>query len=159
MSVNDKIYSRDGRAPVPAKVATSRVMSANKAKDTKPELLLRKALFQRGIRGYRLNWKNVPGRPDIAFPGKKVAIFVHGCFWHRCPTCNLTLPKSNQDFWSQKFTKNVDRDRAKRDQLIAMNWKVITVWECELKKNITDTVNNIKNHIFNLQTDILSIHG
>lgn len=154
-----KEYFRDGRAPVPGKAATSRVMRANKAKDTKPELMLRKALYQRGIRGYRLNWKKVPGRPDIAFPGKKVAIFVHGCFWHRCPTCNITLPKSNQDFWSQKFIKNVDRDRAKRDQLIAMDWKVITVWECELKKNITDTLNNIKNHIFNLQTDILSIHG
>lgn len=150
MSSQEKVYLRDGRAPVPAKVSTSKAMSANKARDTIPELRLRKALHEHGVKGYRLNWKKVPGRPDISFPGKKIAIFVHGCFWHRCPLCNLSLPKSNQDFWSQKFKNNVNRDRLKQEQLTGMGWHVITVWECEIKKNIINCVNNIKNHILNL---------
>lgn len=144
MNFTNKIYIRDRRAPVPAKIAISKAMSANKAKDTKPELLLRKALYELGFKGYRLNWKNAPGRPDIAFPGKKLAIFVHGCFWHRYPTCNLSLPKSNQVFWSQKFASNMERDRSKQEQLMAMGWRVITVWECEIKKNIINTVDYIK---------------
>ena len=86
--------------------ATSRVMSANRAKDTKPELLLRQALWQAGHRGYRLHYKKVPGRPDITFVGKRVAIFVHGCFWHRCPKCAYTLPKNNTAFRQAKFDRN-----------------------------------------------------
>ena len=81
-------------------------MSANRAKDTKPELLLRQALWQSGHRGYRLHHKKIPGRPDITFVGKKVAIFVHGCFWHRCPKCAYTLPKNNTAFWQAKFDRN-----------------------------------------------------
>jgi len=88
-------------------------MKGNKAKNTKPELLLRKALCSTGIRGYSLNWKKVPGKPDIAFPGKKIAIFVNGCFWHRCPICDLPLPKTNIEFWKNKFIRNVERDRLK----------------------------------------------
>lgn len=83
-----KNYIRDGRAPIPESEITSKVMSAVRGKDTKPELALRKALKDVGIQGYRLHWKRAPGRPDIAYPGSKVAIFVHGCFWHRCPYCN-----------------------------------------------------------------------
>jgi DNA mismatch endonuclease (patch repair protein) len=149
MVSTEKVYLRDGRAPVPVKEATSRVMSANKGRNTKPELLLRRALYQNGMKGYRLNWKKVPGRPDIAFPGRKVAIFVHGCFWHRCPLCNLATPKSNQNFWSKKFEKNVERDRAKQQQLKLMGWQVLTIWECQIKKNIINSVNSIKNHILN----------
>lgn len=150
MPNKNKVYLRDGRAPIPAKVVTSKVMSANKAHSTKPELLLRKALHKNGVKGYRLNWKKAPGRPDIALPGKKIAIFVHGCFWHSCPICNLSMPKSNIEFWSQKFANNIHRDRIKREQLISMGWRVITIWECEIKKNVIDNVDNIKNHILNL---------
>ena len=80
--IKTKEYIRDGRSPVPKKEATSKVMSANKGKDTNPELLLRKELWKNNIKGYRLHWKKVPGSPDIAFPKKKLAIFINGCFWH-----------------------------------------------------------------------------
>jgi len=106
-------YIRDGRAPIPTSEITSRVMSANLGKNTKPELVLRKALRTIGLPGYRLHWKNAPGRPDIVFPGRKIAIFVNGCYWHRCPHCNLPLPKSNTDFWMEKFEKNKERDAEK----------------------------------------------
>ena len=130
-----KKYIRDGRAPIPKKELTSKVMSANKSKNTKPELLLRKALWNNGIRGYRLHWKKAPGRPDISFPGKKIAIFVNGCFWHRCPHCNPSMPKVNIEFWSDKFKKNVERDINKIKQLEQDNWKTLVIWECQLKND------------------------
>ena len=108
-------------------------MRSNKSKNTKPEVLFRKALWQAGIRGYRVHWKKAPGKPDIAFPSKKIAIFLNGCFWHRCPSCNLSLPKNNQDFWKKKFARNVERDREKVEALKSENWQVLVIWECELK--------------------------
>lgn len=121
-------------SPRASSANTSKAMRANKAKDTKPELALRKALRESGYRGYRLNWKKVPGRPDISYPGKKLAIFVHGCFWHRCPKCTLGLPKSNIEFWKKKFVLNSARDIAKKHALEALGWKVWVVWECDIKK-------------------------
>jgi len=109
-------------------------MQANKRKDTKPELAMRTILRDGGFPGYRLQWKKVPGRPDIAYPGRKIAIFVNGCFWHRCPTCNLPMPKSNQEFWTMKFTKNKERDQRKIAELESLGWRVFVVWECELKE-------------------------
>jgi DNA mismatch endonuclease, patch repair protein len=137
-------YLRDGRAPIPVKEATSRVMSANRGKNTSPELILRKALYQRGLRGYRLHWTKAPGRPDIAFPGKKVAVFVNGCFWHRCPYCRPSMPRTNVDFWTAKFERNKERDRRKRKELKDAGWKVIVVWECQIKKNISGCLNRIR---------------
>ena len=90
-------YVRDGRSPIPKNASVSKVMSKNRSKGTKPELALRRFLFQNGIRGYRLNWKKAPGKPDIAFPGRKIAIFVHGCFWHHCPKCNNGYPVDTPD--------------------------------------------------------------
>ena len=119
-------------------------MKSNKCKDTKPELLVRKALREAGYPGYRLQWK-VPGRPDIAYPGRHIAIFVNGCFWHRCPFCNLPLPKSHTDFWKEKFDRNVERDRIKTHELESMGWIVITVWECELKMDLEAVVSRITN--------------
>ncbi|MGW8170055.1 MAG: very short patch repair endonuclease [Sulfurovaceae bacterium] len=139
-----KKYIRDGRAPIPKNENISKVMSANKAKNTKPEILFRKALWHAGIKGYRLNWKKVPGRPDIAFPGKKIAIFIHGCYWHRCPYCNPSFPKSNVEFWDEKFKKNVARDKKKTKELELQGWKVIVIWECELKKNLGKQIEKIK---------------
>ncbi|HVT83697.1 MAG TPA: very short patch repair endonuclease [Chitinophagaceae bacterium] len=135
---------RDKRSPVPKNENVSRVMSANKAKDTKPEIILRKALWKAGLRGYRVNYKKLPGRPDIAFVSKKVAIFVHGCFWHRCPYCNYPLPKNNTRFWKEKFKKNVERDERKIKELQKLGWQVIVIWECELKGKI-----NLKEIIVN----------
>lgn len=136
-------YLRDGRAPIPLKESISRVMRANRARDTRPELVLRRALCKEGIKGYRLNWKKAPGRPDIAFPAKRIAVFVNGCFWHRCPYCRLDLPRSHRSFWKRKFRSNVRRDRIKTLQLKSDGWKVLTIWECRLEKNLHQPVSRI----------------
>jgi len=135
-------YVRDKRSPLPKNEVVSKVMSSNKSKDTGPEMMLRKSLKENGAGGYRLRWK-VPGKPDIAYPGKKIAIFVNGCFWHRCPHCNLPLPKSNTDFWSDKFEKNKERDRIKTALLEEKGWAVITVWECGINSNLKSIVDTI----------------
>jgi DNA mismatch endonuclease (patch repair protein) len=119
-------------------------MSSNKAKNTKPELRLRKALYADGVRGYRLNWKKVPGKPDIAFPGRKISIFINGCYWHRCPHCELPLPKTNTEFWKEKFDKNIRRDKKKEKELLDLGWTVLVFWECKIKTNIKDCINKIK---------------
>jgi len=139
-----KEYIRDGRAPIPVKESTSRIMSSIKDRDTKPELILRKALWHNGIKGYRIHWKKVPGRPDIAFPGKKLAVFVNGCFWHRCPFCKPPMPKSHSDFWTNKFNKNIKRDQGKIDQLKKIGWETMIIWECQLKNNDIAHVDKIK---------------
>lgn len=79
-----------------------------------------------------MHWK-AAGRPDIAYPGRHVAIFVNGCFWHRCPACQPSIPKSNTEFWNEKFRRNVERDERKRRELENQGWTVLTVWECELR--------------------------
>ena len=140
-------YQRDGRSPIPNDEVTSKVMSANKGKNTKPELVLRKALFMSGVRGYRLHWKKAPGRPDICWPGRKIAVFVNGCYWHRCTHCDLPLPKSNTEWWKEKFGKNVTRDQRKLQELKDADWKVLTIWECEIKENTEYCVVRIKNEL------------
>jgi DNA mismatch endonuclease (patch repair protein) len=109
-------------------------MQANKSKNTKPELLVRARLREAGCTGYRLHWKKAPGKPDICFPGRRVAIFVNGCFWHRCPHCALPLPKTNVEFWKAKFERNRARDSRDNALLVQDGWTVIVVWECMLKK-------------------------
>ena len=99
-------------------------MRANRARDTGPERRLRQALREARLGGYRLNWRKAPGRPDIAYPGRKVAIFVHGCYWHHCPRCYPNLPKSNPEFWARKFELNRERDARKRRDLEAIGWVV-----------------------------------
>jgi DNA mismatch endonuclease (patch repair protein) len=109
-------------------------MQGNKSTNTRPELLVRSLLREAGFPGYRLHWKKAPGKPDIAYPGRKIAIFVHGCFWHRCPLCRPPMPRSHPEYWAEKFRRNVERDRRKVAALQAAGWRVIVVWECELKK-------------------------
>lgn len=133
-------YIRDGRAPIPEKELTSEIMSSIRAKNTKPELILRKALHNSGLSGYRLHWKKAQGRPDISYPGKKLAIFVHGCFWHRCPNCNPPFPKTHLEFWSEKFQKNIDRDKQKTEDLEKSGWHVLIFWECQLKIDLQNCV-------------------
>ena len=118
-------------------------MRSNKGKGTGPELVLRKSLRENGLPGYRVNWKKAPGRPDIAYPGRKVAIFVNGCFWHRCPRCDLPLPKTHTDFWLKKFNRNIERDARKTKELEDSGWIVITVWECDIRKRLQSTVARI----------------
>jgi len=101
-------------------------------KDTKPELLLRRALHALGLR-YRLHGKGLPGRPDIVFPKYRAVVFVHGCFWHRHGGCKVaSTPKSNTEFWQAKFARNVDRDAVHVSNLEAQGWRVFIAWECEL---------------------------
>ena len=137
-------YIRDGRSPIPMKEITSKIMSRIKGKNTKPEIILRKEMWKNGIKGYRLHWNKAPGRPDIAFPGKKVAIFVNGCYWHRCPSCNPPLPKTHQKFWKEKFEKNKKRDKKKINDLQEGGWRVLVIWECKIKENIDECLNKIK---------------
>ena len=93
--------------PPPSSPAVRTSMRANRARDTGPELRLRRALREAGYGGYRLNWRKAPGRPDIAYPGRRVAIFVHGCYWHHCPRC--TQPPESTEFWARKFELNRER--------------------------------------------------
>lgn len=143
-----KNYIRDGRAPIPENGVTSKVMSANKGKNTKPELFVRKALWAAGAKGYRLNWKKAPGRPDIAFPGKKLAVFINGCFWHRCNKCSPKAPKTNVEFWNKKFHRNIERDKEKENQLTGLGWKVLVIWECEIKDDLQRAINRVLNNIW-----------
>ena len=115
-------------------------MKGNVRTGTKPELLLRRLLREAGHAGYRLQWKQAPGTPDIAYPGRKVAIFVNGCFWHRCPHCTPAMPKSHSEFWETKFARNQERDARKIRQLEDAGWRVLTVWECDLRDRPAETV-------------------
>ena len=114
--------------------AVHKSMVGNKGANTKPELLVRKRLREAGLAGYRLQWR-VPGKPDIAWPGKKVALFVNGCFWHRCPYCKPHVPKTNIDYWILKFERNEERDKRNVSLLEEMGWKIHVVWECQLKRD------------------------
>jgi DNA mismatch endonuclease, patch repair protein len=120
-----------------------KVMRANRARDTGPELELRRALCRSGIVGYRVNLKGIPGRPDIAFTRAKVAVFVHGCFWHHCPQCNRHLPKSHSTFWRRKFQLNRERDRRKRRMLVGLGWTVLEIWECAIRKDLPGCVRDV----------------
>lgn len=144
-----KEYLRDKRSPAPLNETTSRVMSANKAKNTSPELVVRKKLCEDGMRGYRLHMKNLPGRPDIAYTKKKIAIFINGCFWHRCPYCNYSLPKHNTEFWNTKFSANIIRDTQKIDLLHQAGWKVVILWECQIMDNLNNCIEQIRSMLSN----------
>ncbi len=119
-------------------------MKGNRGKNTGPELQLRRLLREAGHPGYRLHSRNLPGHPDIAYVGKRLAIFVHGCFWHRCPTCHPALPKSHSDFWAKKFELNVERDAKKVRILEQLGWHVLVVWECRLAEEPEAVVGEIE---------------
>lgn len=114
-------------------VLRSRTMRAVRSKNTTPELKLRRLLHHAGFR-YRLHRKDLPGSPDLAFPGRMAVIFVHGCFWHghECKR-GARAPKSNADYWREKIARNVSRDARSVGALQAAGWRVATIWECELK--------------------------
>ena len=110
----------------------SRMMSGIKGKNTKPELLIRKALFARGFR-YRLHDKKLPGKPDLVLPKYKAVISIHGCFWHG-HNCHLfKWPKSNQEFWENKLNSNIKNDKKNSTLLLDIGWRVMTIWECATK--------------------------
>lgn len=113
---------------------THKSMQGNKRRDTKPEVLVRRMLREMGFTGYRCDWRKAPGRPDVAFVGRKLAIEIRGCFWHRCPVCSLSVPKKNLDYWEAKFVRNVERDEQNLAALEEAGWKVLVLWEHQLKK-------------------------
>ena len=111
----------------------SRCMAAIKGKDTKPEMIVRKYLFSRGLR-YRVQVGKLPGRPDIVLPKYRTVVFVDGCFWHGHEGCRyFRLPKSNVDFWRAKIERNVSRDLRNEKDLVAQGWRVLRVWECDIR--------------------------
>lgn len=122
-------------------------MSQIKGKDTKMEVEVRKYLFSKGYR-FRKNDKRYPGKPDIVLPKYHVAIFVHGCFWHRHEGCkDATTPKTRTEFWLEKFDKNVKNDQIKQEKLRELGWKVIVIWECEIKKDLIKTMEWLEQEI------------
>lgn len=124
MTPRTDVYSAEKR---------SAVMRRVKGKDTAPELVVRRALTRLGAR-YRLHRKDLPGHPDIVMTGRRLALFVHGCFWHgHACARGARVPKANRDYWVAKVGRNKARDARSRDALEAAGWRVETIWECELK--------------------------
>ena len=106
-------------------------MSRIRGKDTKPEMRVRSLLHRMGFR-FRLHRKDLPGKPDIVLPAYETVIFVHGCFWHRHPSCRFAYtPKSRVDFWQAKFRRNVERHQEVEAELEELGWRVVVIWECE----------------------------
>ena len=111
----------------------SRIMRAVKSQDTGPEMTVRRLLHGLGYR-YRLHRADLPGKPDIAFPGRRKAVFVHGCFWHGHSCARgARAPKNNASYWSEKIARNVARDRQSVEKLQALGWATLIVWECDMK--------------------------
>jgi DNA mismatch endonuclease (patch repair protein) len=135
---------------VHTKAQRSYNMSRIKGADTKPEILLRKALWQKGYR-YSLRPKRLPGKPDIVLSKYKIAIFVDGCFWHRCPA-HFNMPKNNRDFWDKKITSNTERDKRNTLLLRKSGWTVLRFWEHDVSKGsprvLTKVIQSIKKSSF-----------
>lgn len=125
-------------------------MSRIRSKDTKPEEIVRKYLFSKGLR-FRKNDRRYPGHPDVVLPKYKTVVFVNGCFWHRHEGCRYaSIPATNREYWNQKFERNVERDAWEQKELREMGWNVIVVWECELKKGAREeTLERLYNEINN----------
>lgn len=119
-------------------------MSRIRNKNTKPEELVRKYLFSQGFR-YRKNDSRLPGKPDIVLPKYKTVIFVNGCFWHGHEGCRYFVwPQNNAEFWENKISGNIQRDRRNRQVLTGQGWNVIVIWECELKKSkVNETLSKL----------------
>lgn len=111
------------------------MMAGIRSKNTRPEVFLRHALHAAGFR-YRLNGAELPGKPDLVFPSRKTVVFIHGCFWHVHPCEYFRWPKTNKEFWSAKLTANARRDVHVTEQLERLGWRVLVVWECELRQTM-----------------------
>ena len=117
-------------------------MSKIRGKNTGPEIKLRKLLWSQGLRGYRIHY-NLPGKPDIVFTKKKIAIFIDGCFWHKCPIC-FQEPETRKEFWMKKIQSNVERDKTVNEQLKVDGWTVMRFWEHDIRKKSDNVIKKIK---------------
>ena len=125
-----RLVGADSVTDVVDQATRSRMMSGIGGRNTKPEIVVRKALFAAGFR-FRLHSKDLPGCPDVVLPGRRVAVFVHGCFWHAHPGCRYAkTPASRREFWESKLAANVERDGRARKALLSEEWRVLVVWEC-----------------------------
>ena len=122
------------RVPEASSEATRHVMQANRSKNTSPELRVRAALRAVGLTGYRLHWKGAPGKPDVCFPGRRVATLVTGCFCHRCPHCAPPRPNTPPFFWEDMSARNRARDERNARLMLEQGWTLLVVWECQLAR-------------------------
>lgn len=131
-----------------SKERRSEIMSHIKSKNTSIELLVRKQLFALGYR-YRVNYKQLPGKPDIVFTKKKCAIFIHGCFWHGHEIgCRYShIPQSRREYWRSKISRTKERDISHIEKLKSDGWRVLTIWECEIRKDFSDVISRIQQFI------------
>lgn len=125
-----------------------KTMRAVKGSKTSLERSLWSMLAGKGIRGWKQNCQGIIGKPDVAFPKEKVALFIDGCFWHKCPICNRPMPQTNIDYWEKKIARNFKRDEEVNNNLQDMGWKVIRIWEHEIKDKqkrleILEMINNV----------------
>ncbi len=132
------------KPPTASSEVTRRVMQSNRSTGTNPEIELLRLVRSIDLKGYRKNYNKIPGKPDIYFPRVKLAVYMHGCFWHRCPHCKPTTPKSNTEFWVGKFETNVRRDKRVKRRLSRMGVSFLTIWECQLKKKREACLGRIK---------------
>ncbi len=122
-------------------------MAAIKGKNTKPELIVRRGLHRRGLR-FRLHHPDLPGRPDLVFPSLRVALFVHGCFWHAHQSCRYyRVPKTNEDRWREKLEGNRARDKRNQIVLKSKGWRVLVIWECELRDRVEERLDELVEEI------------
>lgn len=134
-----------------SKEKRSEIMSRVTGKETKPEIIVRKYLFARGLR-YRKNVKRLPGTPDIVLPKYKTAVFVNGCFWHGHKGCKYAhLPSTNLEYWEKKIADNLERDERKKRELEELGYRVLIVWQCQLKSR--DREENLER----LKSEIISV--
>ncbi|HOJ97394.1 MAG TPA: very short patch repair endonuclease [Methanospirillum sp.] len=120
-------------------------MSRIRGKNTRPELILRRLIYDSGVRGYRIHY-NLPGKPDIVFVKKRVVIFIDGCFWHKCPDC-FREPQTRRDFWLEKINKNCERDEKNNQILKEEGWNVIRIWEHNIRKQPGELLKEIMEYL------------
>jgi DNA mismatch endonuclease (patch repair protein) len=129
------------RTTLVVREATRRSMQSNTAVGTKPEETLRKELWRAGHRGFRKNVRKLPGSPDILFPKYRLAVFVHGCYWHGCPECiGGRIPKTNREYWRAKIARNIERDEQSIALLNELGYRTLTIWECQIRADVNESV-------------------